>query len=101
MIHQNIDRKEVRKTAKRKYEHRNMITRTLATTTGDVTYFDTVDRENKVTTITLNGHMDAETFLKRASVENGITLMVDNVETTETLYAITVEDFIAHATIIE
>lgn len=100
MIHQNLFRKEVRTTGKRKYEHRNMITRTLATTTGDVTYFDTDAKENKVITITLNGSMDAETFLKKVNV-NGITLMAENVETTETLYAITVDDFIAHAIIIE
>lgn len=86
--------------ATRKYEHRHMITRTIAKTTGDVTYFDTDAKENKVVNATVYGKYDAEAFLNRVRV-NGITLMVDNVEVSENLYAISYDDFIAHATIIE
>lgn len=91
----------MRKTGKRKYEHRNMVTRTIAMTTGDVTYFDTVEKKNNVAKVTLHGKMDAETFLNRAQIENGIVLMVENVETIETLYAISVEDFMKYAAVVE
>jgi hypothetical protein len=91
----------VRKTGKRKYEHRGMITRTIATTTGDVTYFDTAEKKNSIAKVTLNGKMSAEAFLNRVQIENGIVLMVDNVIVDQKLYAISVEDFVKYATVIE
>ena len=95
------DRKEVRYLGKRKYEHRNMITRTIATTTGDVTYFDAAEKKNNVVTVTLNGKMSAETFLNRVQIGNGIVLMVDNVRVDQKLYAISIEDFMKYAKVIE
>ncbi len=86
---------------KRKYEHRNMITRTIATTTGDVTYFDVAEKKNNLATVTLNGKMSAETFLNRVHIDNGIVLMVDNVKVNQKLYAISIEDFLKYAEVIE
>ena len=50
--------------ARRKYEHRHLITRTISTTTGDVLYFDPTDTENHTVTCTLNGKYTADQFLK-------------------------------------
>ena len=86
---------------KRKYEHRNMITRTIATTAGDVTYFDPAEKKNNVATVTLNGKMSAETFLNRVHIDNAIVLMVDNVRVDQKLYAISIEDFLKYAEVIE
>ena len=86
---------------KRKYVHRNMITRTIAATTGDVTYFDTAEMKNNVVTVTLHGKMPAETFLNRVHINNGIVLMVDNVRVVEKLYAISIEDFLKYAEVVE
>ena len=33
--------------AKRKYEHRHLITRTISTTSGDVLFFDSDAKENR------------------------------------------------------
>lgn len=82
--------------AKRKYEHRHLITRTISTTSGDVLYFDTEAKENKNERMTLNGKMDAEKFL-RAVKPDGIVLMVDNVETESKLYGMTLETFLENA----
>lgn len=82
--------------AKRKYEHRHLITRTISTTSGDVLYFDTNDKLNKTEHITVNGKMDAETFLKTVKPD-GIVLMVENVETTSRLYGMTLETFLENA----
>jgi hypothetical protein len=45
--------------------------------------------------------MSAEAFLNRVQIENGIVLMVDNVVVDQKLYAISVEDFVKYATVIE
>lgn len=82
--------------AKRKYEHRHLITRTISTTSGDVLYFDTNDKLNKTEYMTVNGKMDAETFLKTVKPD-GIVLMVENVETTSRLYGMTLETFLENA----
>ena len=82
--------------AKRKYEHRHLITRTISTTSGDVLYFDTNDKLTKTEYMTVNGKMDAETFLKTVKPD-GIVLMVENVETTSKLYGMTLETFLANA----
>lgn len=89
------------KTGKRKYEHRHMITRTLTTTRGDVKFYNQETEENEIANFVLNGRYSAEEFLKRVSIPHAIKLDVSNLETNETLYAISVEDFIKHATIIE
>lgn len=82
--------------AKRKYEHRHLITRTISTTSGDVLYFDFDAKENKTERMTVNGKMNAEKFLKSVKPD-GMVLMVDNVETESKLYGMTLETFIEHA----
>lgn len=82
--------------AKRKYEHRHLITRTISTTSGDVLYFDFDAKENRTERMTVNGKMNAEKFLKSVKPD-GMVLMVDNVETESKLYGMTVETFIEHA----
>ena len=82
--------------AKRKYEHRHLITRTISTTSGDVLYFDTDAKENRSERMTVNGKLDAEQFLK-AVKPDGIVLMVDNVETDSKLYGMTLETFLENA----
>ena len=82
--------------AKRKYEHRHLITRTIFTTSGDVLYFDCDAKENRTEHMELSGKMDAETFLKNVK-PNGIVLMVDNVETESKLYGMSLETFIENA----
>ena len=82
--------------ARRKYEHRHLITRSISTTTGDVLYFDPADTENHTVTCTLNGKYTADQFLHAVKV-NGIVLMVDNVTTETRLYGITMEEFLKHA----
>lgn len=78
-----------------------MITRTLTTTRGDVKYYNQETEENEIANFVLTGRFTAEEFLKRVSIPHAIKLDVSNLETSETLYAISVEDFIKYATIIE
>lgn len=82
--------------AKRKYEHRHLITRTISTTTGDVWYFDFDAKDKKVERMTVNGKLSAEQFLKTVKPD-GMVLMVENVETTSKLYGMTLETFLANA----
>lgn len=83
---------------KRQYKHRNLITRTLSTTSGDVLFFDAETRENKTAHITINGKVNNAVFLKQASKQvNGIVLEVENVTTQERLYGITLEIFLENA----
>lgn len=82
--------------AKRKYEHRHLITRTIFTTSGDVLFFDSDAKENRKERMTVNGKMDAEKFLKTVKPD-GIVLMVENVETESKLYGMTLETFIDNA----
>lgn len=82
--------------AKRKYEHRHLITRTISTTSGDVLFFDSDAKENRKERMTVNGKMDAEKFLKTVKPD-GIVLMVENVETESKLYGMTLETFIENA----
>jgi hypothetical protein len=83
--------------AQRKYEHRHLITRTLNTTSGDVTYFNADIKGNRTEHMVLNGKFTAEQFL-RAVKPDGIVLMVENVQVESKLYGITVEEFLKHAT---
>lgn len=82
--------------AKRKYEHRHLITRTISTTTGDVFYFDFNAKAHKVKRMSVNGKLSAEQFLKTVKPD-GMVCMVENVETTSKLYGMTLETFLANA----
>lgn len=82
--------------AKRKYEHRHLITRTILTTSGNVLYYDAEANKNKTVRMTVNGKLTAEQFLK-AVCPDGIVLRVDEVETESKLYGMTIETFITHA----
>ena len=82
--------------AKRKYEHRHLITRTISCTSGDVWYFDCDVKDKKVERMTVNGKLSAEQFLKTVKPD-GMVLMVENVETTSKLYGMTLETFLANA----
>lgn len=82
--------------AKRKYEHRHLITRTISTTSGDITFFDTDEKVNKTEHIIMSGKYTVEQFLKAARVD-GIVLMAENVVTESKLYGITLENFLEHA----
>lgn len=84
--------------AKRRYEHRTMITRTLKTTSADILYFDRVERENRTQQITFNGKLDLKQFLRKCSEKvDGIVLAVDNLKTDSRLYACTVEEYLSVA----
>ena len=82
--------------AKRKYEHRHLITRTISTTSGDVLFFNSDAKENRCERMTVNGKMDAEKFLKTVRPD-GLVLMVENVETESKLYGMTLETFLENA----
>lgn len=83
---------------KRKYKHRNLITRTISTTSGDVLYFDADEKGNKTVYVTIQGKVNEAVFLKKASKNiKGIVLAVENVTTNERLYGITLENFLANA----
>ena len=82
--------------AKRKYEHRHLITRTISTTSGDVFYFDFNTKDRKIERMTVNGKLSAEQFLKTVKPD-GMVLMVENVETTSKLYGMTLETFLENA----
>lgn len=82
--------------AKRKYKHRHLITRTISTTSGDVLFFDSNNKETRTERMTVNGKMDAEKFFKTVKPD-GIVLMVENVETESKLYGMTLETFIENA----
>ena len=83
---------------KRRYEHRNLITRTISTTSGDVLYFDAETKENKTANVTIQGKANEAVFLKKASKNiKGIVLAVENVTTQEKLYGITLEKFLENA----
>lgn len=86
--------------AQRKYAHRHLITRTISTTRGNVTYFDSDAEENKTVEIVLDGKYTAEQFLKAVKV-GGIVLMVKDVSTETKLYGITREKFLENAELIE
>jgi hypothetical protein len=87
---------------KRTYEHRHMITRTVTTTSGKVLYFNQATKSQEVTTVTLNGKLDEDAFMKKAAAQvDGIVCMVEDVTTDQTLYGATLEDFLSVATVIE
>lgn len=82
--------------AKRKYEHRHLITRTISMTSGDVLFFNSDTKDNRCERMTVNGKMDAEKFLKTVKPD-GLVLMVENVETESKLYGMTLETFLENA----
>ena len=87
---------------KRTYEHRHMITRTVTTTTGTVTFFNRETKAQESVTVTLNGKFSEDAFMKKAAAQvDGIVCMVEDVTTDQTLYGATLEDFLSVATVIE
>lgn len=82
--------------ARRKYEHRHLITRTISTTSADVLYFDSAAGKNKKQRFTMYGKLTQDQFFKRIKT-GGIVLVVDNLQTESKLYAMTPETFIEHA----
>ena len=87
--------------AKRTYEHRHMITRTVTTTNATVTYFDGETRELKKAEVSLHGKVKEDAFMKKAySQIEGSDIkicMVSDLKTTERLYGATLEDFLSVA----
>lgn len=87
--------------AKRTYEHRHMITRTVTTTTATVTYFDGGARELKTVEVSLHGKVKEDVFMKKAYSQIDATdikiCMVSDLKTTERLYGATLEDFLSVA----
>lgn len=87
--------------AKRTYEHRRMITRTVTTTTALVTYFDGESKELKKIEISLNGKVKEDAFMKKAySQIEGSDIkicIVSDLKMTERLYGATLEDFLSVA----
>lgn len=88
--------------AKRQYKHRYMITRTLSTTSADITYYDASEKVNKTQRVTLSGRYTETQFIKHAAeICGGRVLEIENKVTETKLYALSVEEFLAHATVID
>lgn len=87
--------------AKRTYEHRHMITRTVTTTTATVTYFDGETGELKKAEVSMHGKIREDAFMKKAySQIEGSDIkicMVSDLTTTARLYGATLEDFLSVA----
>ena len=87
--------------AKRTYEHRHMITRTVETTTATVTYFDGETGELKKAEVSILGKIKEVAFMKKAySKIEGADIKVcrvSDLKTTERLYGVTLEDFLSVA----
>jgi len=87
--------------AKRTYEHRHMITRTVATTTATVMYFDGETGELKKAEVSMLGKINEDAFMKKAySKIKGVDIkvcQVSELKTTERLYGVTLEDFLSVA----
>lgn len=87
--------------AKRTYEHRHMITRTVTTTTATVTYFDCETGKLKTTQVSMRGKIKEDAFMKKAySQIEGSDIkicLVSDLTTSERLYGATLEDFLSVA----
>jgi len=87
--------------AKRTYEHRHLITRTVTTTTATVTYFDGETGELKKIEVSMHGKIKEDAFMKKAySQIEGSDIkicMVSGLKMTERLYGVTLEDFLSVA----
>lgn len=87
--------------AKRTYEHRHLITRTVTKTMATVTYFDGEARELKTAEVSLHGKVKEDAFMKKAySQIEGKDIkicMISDLKTTERLYGATLEDFLSVA----
>lgn len=83
--------------ATRKYAHRGLVTRTMATTQADVTYYSHETRQNTTERIELVGRLSRAQFFKSVKV-NGIILEVENIEVVTRLYGMPPEVFMEHAT---
>lgn len=88
--------------AKRQYKHRYMITRTLSTTSADIAFYDASEKIIKTQHVILSGRYTETQFIKHAAaICGGNVLEISNKVTETKLYALSVEEFLAHATVIE
>lgn len=83
--------------ATRKYAHRGLVTRTMATTQADVTYYSHETRQVTTERMELTGKLTKDQFFKSVKV-NGIILEVENVEVVTRLFGMPPEVFMEHAT---
>lgn len=83
--------------ATRKYAHRGLVTRTMATTKADVTYYSRETRQVITERKELKGKLSKDQFFKSVKV-NGLVLEVENVEVDTRLFGMPPEVFIEHAT---
>lgn len=83
--------------ATRKYAHRGLVTRTMATTQADVTYYSHETRQTITERMELTGKLSAAQFFKSVKV-NGIILEVENIEVVTRLFGMPPEVFMKHAT---
>lgn len=86
--------------AKRRFADRGKITRTISTTTFDLTYADKETCEMKTIHLVLTGKLTEKEMLATAP-QGCIGIKVDNVETNENLYVVTIEDFLKVAQLVE
>ena len=82
--------------ATRKYAHRGLVTRTMATTQADVTYYSHETRQNITERMELVGRLSRAQFFKSVKV-NGIIREVENVEVVTRLFGMPPEVFMEHA----
>lgn len=86
--------------AKRRFSDRGKITRTISTTAFDLTYVDKATCEMKTIHFVLTGKLTDKEMLATAP-EGCIGIKADNVETNESLYVATIEDFLKVAQLVE
>lgn len=85
--------------AKRRFVDRGKITRTISTTTFDLTYVDKETCEMKTIHLVLTGKLTEKEMLS-AVPQGCIGIKVDNVESNENLYVATIEDFLKVAQLV-
>ena len=85
--------------AKRRFSDRGKITRTISTTSYDITYVDKETCEMKTMHMVLTGKLTEKEMLATAP-EGCIGIKVDNVESNENLYVATIEDFLKVAQLV-
>ena len=86
--------------AKRRFSDRGKITRTISTTSFDLTYVDKTTCEMKTIHLVLTGKLTDKEMLATAP-EGCIGIKADNVECSENLYVATIEDFLKVAQLVE
>lgn len=85
--------------AKRRFSDRGKITRTISTTTFNITYVDKETCEMKTMHMVLTGKLTEKEMLATAP-QGCIGIKVDNVESNENLYVATIEDFLKVAQLV-